>query len=124
MMNEEQIKQAWLEVFPNSHAVSRTVMGSTAVKLYLFPAKENYNRIQDNDPLKYTLWIEGENVKESSLSVLTRPPEGSNLAYESKRMRKQTIKNADYEKMVKRFRKVRDWIKTLDMVHDVSDKIQ
>lgn len=122
-MNSETIKQAWYEVFPNSYATSRSIMGSTCVALYLFPASELYNNIQQNDPLKYTLWIEGDNVRESDLHVLTRPPEGANLVYQSEKMRKQTLKNADHAKLVRRFQKVRDWLRQQDMKHDVAGKL-
>ena len=122
-MDSDTIKQAWIDVFPKSHVTNRSIMGSTCVALYLFPASELYNNIQDNDPLMYKVWIEGDNVRESDLYVLTRPPEGSNLVYKSVSMRRQTIKGADYTKLVRRFRKVRDWLRQQDMKHDISEKI-
>jgi len=121
-MESEAIKQAWMEVFPNSYAASKTVMGSTCIRLYIQNPDQWSNGISDNDPLTYRVWIEGDNVRESDLHILTRPPEGKNLVYGSAKMRKQTIKSADYDKMVKRFRKVRDFIMAQDMKHDISDK--
>lgn len=118
----ETVKQAWLEVFPNSHVTSSTILGSTCVALYLFRADECANGIQQNDPLQYRVWFEGENVRESELYILTKPPEGANLVYGSARKRRQTIKGADHVKLVRRFRKVREWIESLDLAHDISAK--
>ena len=122
-MEPETIKQAWLAVFPESHAWSREILNGKCVALHLLKPEECTNGIQENDPLVYKMWIEGENVRESDLHILTRPAEGKNLVYDSAKMRRQTIKNADYDKLVKRFEKVRAWIKQQDMNHDISGKV-
>lgn len=121
-MNANEVINAWMEVFPNSTASAKSVLGSTCVALHLLPASECANRIQENDPLNYAMWIEGDNLREDRLNVLTRPPKGSNLVYGSAKMRKQTIKNADYDKLVRRFNKVREWVMNQDLAHDVSGK--
>lgn len=121
-MNASTIKAAWFEVFPHSAATERHILGSTCVRLYLQNAEEWTNGIPDNDPLTYVLWIDGENVRESDLHILTKPPEGANLVYGSARMRRQTIKNADYEKLVRRFKKVREFVESQDLAHDISGK--
>jgi hypothetical protein len=114
----ELIKQTWLEVFPNGHAELRKILGSYSVSLYL--KQEWTNGIKENDPLTYFLRIEGENAKEFKLHCLTHPPEGSNLVYESKAMRKQTIKKITREKLIKRFTKIKEWLKTLDIKEPVN----
>jgi hypothetical protein len=114
----ELIKQTWLEVFPNGHAELRKILGSYSVSLYL--KQEWTNGIKENDPLTYFLRIEGENAKEFKLHCLTIPPEGSNLVYESKAMRKQTIKQITREKLIKRFTKIKEWLKTLDIKEPVN----
>ena len=119
-MDSDTIKQAWLEVFSNSHASSRTIMGSTCVALYLQKPEEWANGISNNDPLVYKLWIEGDNVRESDLHVYTRPEKGSNLVYKSVGMRRQTIKQADHDKLVRRFKKVRDFVISQDLKHEVK----
>ena len=121
-MKAETIEQAWLEVFPNSHAESRQILGSCCVALRLLHVDECFNRIGQNDPLMYNVWIEGDNVRESDLNILTEPTK-SHMVYGSAKMRKQTIKNADHGKLVRRFRKVRDWIKDQNMKHDISGKV-
>lgn len=114
----ETIKQAWLKEFPNGYAEIRSVLGSYMVICYL--QSEWNNNIKQNDPLSYNIRVEGENAKEYKLHCLTCPPEGSNLVYESKRKRKQTIKKVNTEKLTKRFKKIKDWVKSLDLKHEVK----
>jgi len=119
-MDSDTIKQAWLEVFPYSHATSRSIMGSTCVALYLQKPEDWTNGISNNDPLTYKVWIEGDNVRESDLHVYTRPEKGSNLVYKSVNMRRQTIKKADRAKLVRRFKKVRDFVISQDLKHKIK----
>jgi len=123
-MDAETIKQAWLDVFPNSEATSRTILGTTCVSLRLFTTHECINQIPENDPLTYKIWIEKDGLRESKLHVLTQPPKDSNLVYSTENMRKQTIKNPDHDKLIRRFKKVRDWIAKQDMKHDITGKIE
>jgi len=114
----ELIKETWLEVFPHGHAQIRKILDGYSVILLL--QNEWYNDIMQNDPLSYFMRIEGENAKEFKLHCLTRPPEGSNLVYQSIGMRKQTIKKITKEKLIKRFSKIKGWLKTLDLKHEVK----
>lgn len=119
------IQNAWLEVFPESSAQIRTILYSTSVTMHLAKdASECTNQILENDPLKYVCWISGEDVKEDRVYILTVPPKDSNLVYASAKMRRKTIKNATYEKMVNRFRQVKEFIENQELAHDVSDKLR
>ena len=112
------IKETWLEIFPNGHAQIRKILDGYSVILLI--QNEWHNGIMQNDPLSYWVRIDGENAKEFQLHCLTRPPEGSNLVYKTVRMRKQTIKNITKEKLIKRFSKIKEWLKTLDIKHEVN----
>ncbi len=124
MIDADTVKQAWLQVFPNSHAYSREIMGSTFVRLMLFKPDECVNKIENNDPLHHVVWIEGDSVRDGdSPSILTKPEPGSFNAYGSVKMRKQTIKNADYNKLVRRFRKIRAMIEAEVDADNVPDDL-
>lgn len=116
-----EIQQAWLEVFPESSAWTRSVLDSTCVSMRLAKdASECANRILSNDPLNYTCWIRGDDVKEDRVYILTVPPKGSNLVYKTEKMRRKTVKNATYEKMVQRFQQVRDFLANQELAHDYA----
>jgi len=112
------IKQTWLETFPNGYAQIRKILDGYSVILLL--QSEWENDIMQNDPLSYFMRIDGENAKEFQLYCLTRPEEGKNLVYETVAMRKQTIKKITKAKLIKRFSKIKEWIKTLDLKHEVN----
>lgn len=70
---------------------------------------EQISKSTQNDPLRYSGWLEGTTYKEDRAGLFVRPPEGANLVYSSTRLRRKTIKDVTYEKLVKRFEEVREF---------------
>ena len=112
------IKETWLETFPDGYAQIRKILGGYSV--ILLTQNKWHNGIMQNDPLSYFMRVDGENAKEFKLYCLTRPEEGKNLVYETAAMRKQTIKKITKTKLIKRFSKVKEWLKSLDLKHEVN----
>jgi hypothetical protein len=124
-VTSEQIKSAWLEVFPNSACHFGVYLGGGRFSGRLLRDEEQINGIAQNDPLGYSGWVEGDDYREDRLHLFVKPPAGANLVYGSVKLRKVTIKNATPEKLVKRFQQIREFVRENagDMKHDVSTKI-
>jgi trehalose/maltose hydrolase-like predicted phosphorylase len=116
-MNElikENIKQAFLNVFPNSHiSVSAGILGSEAfyVSARLFKPDEWANGIAQNDPLTYHFNIDNNVYTETGLNLKVKPTK-SYLYCDSAKLRKKTIKDCNGEKLEKRFKEVKEFIKS------------
>lgn len=123
-MNAQNVKALWLEVFPKSDAVCGSVLGSEYVKLYLLPKSEVANGIRENDPLSYTVWIEGDKVSEQSAPYLTIKATLPHMAYGGVKMRKMSTIKAD--KLRARFQAVRQFIidHRAEWYCDISGKVQ
>ena len=120
------ILSAWLEVFPNSHArVSAGIYGGLHFVGTIQAKNEWENGIMENDPLRYTAWLEGENWEETALGLSVKPSPGSYLYCETVRLRKQTIKQVSREKLVKRFQKIKAFIQENkdNCIKDINGKV-
>lgn len=112
-MDKLTIITCWEQVFHNSCAsVTDGCLGSGIyVKGYLAKDKTEWtNGISHNDPLNYMASLEGEIYKELDLGLSIKPPEGSHIAFGSAKLRKVTIKNATPEKLVARFKAIREFV--------------
>jgi hypothetical protein len=85
--------------------------GGLYFKAYL--SKDNSevaNNINENDPLNYMAYFEDGKMSEEYASLSVKP---SNPMYycEQAKMRKVSIKNVDYAKLVARFLRLKEFIK-------------
>lgn len=126
-MDTAIFRQAWLEVFPNSACSFRKVMGGAdgCFNGRLLRDEEQINKITQNDPLGYVGWLEGTTYREDRAHLFVRPPEGANLVYGRVNLRRKTIKDVTYEKLVKRFEEVREFVRANkdNMKHNIEGKV-
>lgn len=105
------VMNAWKQVFPHSRIHMSRPMGGLHFRCMLAEdAHECANGIMENDPLSYRAAVDGTTFKEYSTSLTVAPPVGSHLVYGSVHMRRKTIKNADHDKLVKRFEELKHFI--------------
>jgi hypothetical protein len=128
----EDVKTAWLRVFPNSSVqVNKAALSKDAYTFKFRLAKDKTevsSQIMDNDPLNYTGILENNTFKEWSGSMLVKPPVGSYLAFGSAKFMKKTIKDVTVEKLLKRFEQVKKFVSDhADELHnikfDINDKL-
>lgn len=110
-MDKDQLVALWLQVFPNSHAFARNILGQDAYfNGYLFKDKTEWpHGYPDNDPLYYRASYDPElnEFKESGCTFYVRPEQGSYLAMGSDKLRLKTIKNVNAAKLIARFEQVK-----------------
>lgn len=133
VITPDRVKEIWGEVFPNSMIIaSKACLGDS----YFFKGKlakdinESNNRILHNDALNYMFNIDGDTYKENYNSLYIKPdPEKERyLVYGSSHMRKKTIKNITEEKLLKRFKQVKEHVVAnkdnfKNLLFDINDKI-
>ena len=111
-MLHSQIMIAWLEVFPKSHihSFNSSLSGTVFTKAYLQTKSEWSNGISENDTLSYMFVIDSNNnYSESRLSLMCKPLK-SYMYGNSICLRKKSIKNIDYIKLVARFKQINQFI--------------
>ncbi len=107
----EDVKSAWLQVFPHSSVSANIIMGDAGFAFRLSKDRtECANNIAENDPLYYRAFLRDGNFEESGCRLFINPEPGSYNVYGSAKMRKQTIKNVTVDKLVRRFNQVKDFI--------------
>jgi hypothetical protein len=124
-------ESAWDEVFPNSRCAVRSFLGCVSFSGRLAKdASECANRIIANDPLTYVgaYYPDEDKYHEDRIYLFVKPPEGSNLVYSSVRLRCGNIKQPTRAKLVKRFLKLRDFLREnagnmKDLHFDISEKL-
>ena len=108
---KEMILSAWREVFPESFASAGAVLRSVYFKGALGRDKSEFtNGILDNDPLTYYGGFYGDTFMEDIATLTVRPAEGSRYYCDAVKMRRVTIRNVTQEKLVARFKKLREFI--------------
>ncbi len=110
-MELQDIKKAWLEVFPKSECYPSVgaLGGGIYTKCYLQTKNEWSNGISQNDPLSYLFVIDDNDYSESSLSIIGKPF-NPHMYASSLNPRKKTIKNIDYNKLLARFKQIKQFI--------------
>jgi hypothetical protein len=112
MLTTDQLKQAWIEVFPDSVSSASTVLRDIGFRGFVAKDRtEVANNIMSNDPLNYVVIynITTGDFQESNAYLLVAPT-SPYMVYSSVKLRKKTIKNATYEQVVKRFQQVREFV--------------
>jgi len=118
-MNSQEVIDCWKQVFPNSAASARTIMGSSGFRFYIAKdSSETVNKIMDNDPLMYSAFLKDGEWAEHLLYMFVKPTT-TNRVYSSVKMRKKTIKNVTEEELIKRFHQVRTFI--MNNASDLKD---
>jgi hypothetical protein len=107
----EDVKKAWHQVMPNSAISARKILGGWTFRFFLVNGKDECaNGILDNDPFYYSAHLSREgNFEEQHSSLLVKPTR-PHMVYDSVHFRKQTMKAPSFDKLVKRFTKIREWI--------------
>lgn len=124
-MEEQEIKQAWGELMPNSLC---TVNGGY-IKLYIAvsPSEEPSNYL-DNDALFYTGFIDKlGNYKETGLRLYIKPVNKYCL-YGSATIRRKSIKNVNFDKLRARFEQIKQLIvdnkdNFINLKYDINSKL-
>jgi hypothetical protein len=107
----EDVKKAWHQVMPNSAISARKILGGWTFRFFLVNSKDECaNGILENDPFYYSARLSGDGTFEETNSYMHVKPTKPNMVYGSVRFRKKTIKEPTFEKLVKRFSDVRNWI--------------
>ena len=127
-MNDSDIKNAYHEVFPLSHiSITQSVLGGSAqyIKCYIQNNTDWANAISHNDPLNYMFSIDETGVySEHNLSIQVKPKNKYMFA-SSELLRKKTIKNINYQKLIARFTAIKHFIISNqdNMIIDIKNKL-
>ncbi len=120
------IKQLYMQVFPNSHAVCNNgaLGGGQYIKGFIQKPGEWSNGISQNDPLSYTACIEDGKYEEFNLFLFVKPT-NEYMAFDTVALRKKTIKNVTPEKLLKRFHEIKAFIEAqaANWYLDLTDKV-
>ncbi len=126
IITNQQLKDLWMQVFPNSYAsASDGCLGDGQyLKGYIQAKTEWANGISHNDPLGYMGSLYGDVYKDENLGLDIKP-NNPYLAYGNAKIRKKTIKNVTTEKLLKRFNEIKQFIidNKENWYLDLSDKV-
>ena len=130
MTTKEEIEQTWAKVFPNSLiSISKgKLTGGLYCRCYLAKGKHEVpNKILENDILNYYFNVNENVYKETSISICTKPPVRSYLAFGNVKLHYKTIKILTLGQLEKRFLDVKKLV--IDnkdnlpaLLFDINDK--
>jgi hypothetical protein len=110
IMTPSEVKALWLTTFPKSDATASSILGEHIVKLYLQNKAEVNNGIRENDPLQYSLWLNGDGSIQFNPAVFYVKTKTNWKAYDTVYTRKITIKAPTAAKISAQFAKVKELI--------------